>query len=71
MYNDSGNTKIIFLSIYKPTKNSNYAQAFLTQGNEYIFILDYDYRAEPYYKFVDDGVRLEDFIGKTLLAVYY
>lgn len=71
VYNGSGNSKIIFLSIYKPTKNNNYAQAFLTQGNEYIFILDYDYRAEPYYKFADEGVRLEDFIGKTLLTVYY
>ena len=62
-----------FLPFYLPEKNGNYAGHLRERETyNYIFIIEYSsYDPRAYYKFADEGVMLEDFIGKTLLAVYY
>lgn len=61
-----------FLPFYLPEKNGNYAGSLRERETyNYIFIIKYSsYAPRVYYKFADEGVGLEDFIGKTLLAVY-
>lgn len=62
-----------FLPFYLPEKNGNYAGNLRERETyNYIFIIEYSsYDPRAYYRFADEGVMLEDFIGKTLLAVYY